>query len=78
MKLAMVRVDAKLAEQELKARMLLQIHDELIFEVSRAELSDVATIVRTEMKDVAQLSVPLDVTVKVGRNWYDVEETADV
>ncbi len=78
MKLAMVRVDAKLTGQELKARMLLQIHDELIFEVSRAELSDVAAIVRTEMKDVAQLSVPLDVTVKVGKNWYDVEETADV
>jgi DNA polymerase-1 len=78
MKLAMVRVEAALAAQDLKTRMLLQIHDELIFEVPRAELTEVANIVRTHMKDVFALSVPLDVTVKVGKNWYDVEETADV
>ncbi len=78
MKLAMVRVDAGLAAAGLTARMLLQIHDELIFEVPRAELSDVAAIVRKEMKDVVELSVPLDVTIKVGQNWYDVEEAADV
>jgi DNA polymerase-1 len=78
MKLAMVRIDAKLAEQDLTAKMLLQIHDELIFEVPRAELADVAALVREEMKNVMQLSVPLDVTVKVGKNWYDVEETAGV
>lgn len=78
MKLAMVRVDARLAERGLTARMLLQIHDELIFEVPRAELSEVTAIVRKEMKEVFELSVPLDVTVKVGQNWYDVEETADV
>jgi DNA polymerase-1 len=77
MKLAMVRVEAALAAQDLKTRMLLQIHDELIFEVPRAELTEVANIVRTHMKDVFALSVPLDVTVKVGKNWYDVE-TADV
>ncbi len=78
MKLAMVRIDAELAQQNLTARMLLQIHDELIFEVPRAELARVAALVREEMKNVVQLSVPLDVTVKVGKNWYDVEETADV
>jgi DNA polymerase-1 len=78
MKLAMVRADARLTAQGLTARMLLQIHDELIFEVPRAELTEVAAIVRKEMKDVIELSVPLDVTVKVGQNWYDVEETADV
>jgi DNA polymerase-1 len=78
MKLAMVRVDEKVLQQGLTAKMLLQIHDELIFEVPRAELASLTALVREEMKNVMQLSVPLDVTVKVGKNWYDVEETADV
>ena len=78
MKLAMVRLDSELAAQGLDARMLLQIHDELIFEVPKAELDTVGALVRKEMKDVVELSVPLDVTVKVGSNWYDVEERTDV
>ena len=77
MKLAMVRIDAGLAREEFDARMLLQIHDELIFEVYRPHLRQVVNLVRGEMENVVQLSVPLAVTVKVGANWYDVEE-ADV
>ena len=77
MKLAMVRIDARLAAEESNARMLLQIHDELIFEVPRAELQRVAGLVRSEMENVVALAVPLAVTVKVGENWYDVEETHD-
>ena len=75
MKLAMVRIDAKVGAEELNARMLLQIHDELIFEVAKPQLHQVANLVRSEMENVIDLSVPLAVTAKVGENWYDVEET---
>jgi DNA polymerase I len=78
MKLAMVRIDGGLARDDLDARMLLQIHDELIFEVHRRQLHEVAELVRTQMESVVDLSVPLVVTIKVGANWYDVEQTNDV
>ena len=78
MKLAMVRIDAGLGREDLDARMLLQIHDELIFEVNRTQLHEAANLVRREMERVVELSVPLVVTVKVGANWYDVEQTDDV
>ncbi len=78
MKLAMVRIDARLSREGLNARMLLQIHDELIFEAERVQLRDIAQIVRSEMENVVQLSVPLAVTVKIGSNWYDVEQTDDI
>ena len=73
MKLAMVRIDSALAEAKLDAQMLLQIHDELIFEVSAAELPSVAKLVRKEMEEALELSVPIEVTLKSGANWYDVE-----
>ncbi|MGZ6216586.1 MAG: DNA polymerase I [Vulcanimicrobiaceae bacterium] len=72
MKLAMVRIDKRLSSMPERARMLLQIHDELIFEVNRADLKEVAQIVRDEMEHAIELSVPLEVTVKTGSNWYDV------
>ena len=78
MKLAMVRIDGGLLRDGFDARMLLQIHDELIFEVHKSRLHEVANLVRSEMENVIELSVPLAVTVKVGENWYDVEETHDV
>jgi len=73
MKRAMVRVQARLNQEQIDARMLLQIHDELIFEVRRSELAAVASLVQHEMLEAAQLSVPLEVTMKSGANWYDVE-----
>jgi DNA polymerase-1 len=78
MKLAMVRIDARLSGERYDARMLLQIHDELIFEVRKNDLHAVAALVREEMENAMQLSVPLAVTVKTGENWYDVEEREDV
>ncbi len=72
MKLAMVRVDRALREKGLPAEMLLQIHDELIFEVPREALHDVAHLVRDVMEGAMQLSVPLETTLKAGPNWYDV------
>jgi DNA polymerase I len=73
MKLAMVRIDGALREEGLDAEMLLQIHDELIFEVRASERKRVAALVREYMERVAELAVPLQVTLKSGRNWYDVD-----
>jgi DNA polymerase I len=73
MKLAMVRIDDALREAQFDATMLLQIHDELIFEVRAPQLGDVANLVRHHMEHAIELAVPLEVTLKSGRNWYDVE-----
>ncbi|MBV8724703.1 MAG: DNA polymerase I [Candidatus Eremiobacteraeota bacterium] len=73
MKLAMVRIDRALGERGGDAAMLLQIHDELIFEVRKSALRDVAALVREHMERAIELTVPLEVTLKWGRNWYDVE-----
>ncbi|MEO9171093.1 MAG: DNA polymerase I, partial [Candidatus Baltobacteraceae bacterium] len=78
MKIAMVKIDRALRDAQLEATMLLQIHDELIFEVPHRVLHDVAHLVRTEMENAIELSVPLEVTVKTGRNWYDVEAMENV
>ncbi len=73
MKLAMVRIDRALDESGLDAAMLLQIHDELIFEVRKKDLAETANLVRRHMESAITLSVPLEVTLKSGGNWYDVE-----
>ena len=77
MKLAMVRIDRVLEEAGFDATLLLQIHDELIFEVRKDELSRVAALVREHMENAVELSVPLEVTLKSGLNWYDVEPLHD-
>lgn len=77
MKLAMVRIDDALASRNYDARMLLQIHDELIFEVHGDHLRDVAALVKGEMERAMELAVPLEVTLKTGKNWYDVESMHD-
>jgi DNA polymerase I len=76
MKLAMVRIDRALEESRVDATMLLQIHDELIFEVRKNQLTETAKLVRSHMENAIGLSVPLEVTLKSGRNWYDVEPVA--
>ena len=73
MKLAMVRIDRRLATAGLDAVMLLQIHDELIFEVARRDLETAGRVVKDEMERALELSVPLEATLKAGKNWYDVE-----
>jgi DNA polymerase-1 len=78
MKLAMVKIERALDRSSIDAMMLLQIHDELIFEVKRSDVHQAAHLVRTEMEAALALSVPLEVTVKTGRNWYDVEAMTDV
>jgi DNA polymerase-1 len=72
MKLAMVRIDRALADSDLDATMLLQIHDELIFEVRESDVNAVANLVRRHMEEAIALAVPLEVTLKSGPNWYEV------
>jgi DNA polymerase-1 len=74
MKLAMVRLDRALASAGHNAPMLLQIHDEVIFEVAPAELEAVGRIVKDHMEHAMELSVPIEATLKSGKTWYDVVE----
>ena len=69
MKLAMIRIDHKMQAAGLKSRMLLQVHDELVFEVASGELEELKSLVVNEMQHVVKLSVPLDVHVGVGKTW---------
>lgn len=71
MKLAMARMPGALAAAGLQARMLLQVHDELIFEVPEAELEATATLVKQVMENVAQLNVPLEAEAGYADNWSD-------
>nr|WP_308113649.1 DNA polymerase I [Kineosporia corallincola] len=70
-KVAMLEVDRKLREQGLRSRMLLQVHDELVLEVSAGEREQVEELVRAGMAGAASLNVPLDVSVGVGRSWHE-------
>lgn len=70
-KVAMLGVERALAEQGLRSRMLLQVHDELVFEVAPGEGEALAELVRTEMGGAADLTVPLDVSIGTGRSWHD-------
>jgi DNA polymerase-1 len=75
-KLAMIEIDRELRSQKLKSRMLLQVHDELLFEVPEGEIEIIRVIVREKMEKVHPLKVPLDVEIGVGPNWRDVGEEA--
>jgi DNA polymerase-1 len=68
-KLAMIRVDAALTEKKLAARMILQVHDQLVFEVPEAEVDEVAPLVVDLMEQAMELDVPLVVDTGTGENW---------
>jgi DNA polymerase-1 len=72
-KLSMISIDKKIREQNLKSQMLLQVHDELIFEVVEEELSVMKKLVREEMEGVVNLKVPLNVSMGIGINWFDLK-----
>jgi len=73
MKLAMVRLDRRTASDAFDAVMTLQIHDELVFEIPRAQLDAFSRMVKYEMEHALELSVPIEVTLKAGRNLYEIE-----
>ncbi|HSM86544.1 MAG TPA: DNA polymerase, partial [Candidatus Limnocylindrales bacterium] len=72
-KLAMIQIDQELRRRGLKSRMLLQVHDELLFEVPTAEIQLMRELVCDKMENVRALKVPLVVEIGVGPNWRDVE-----
>lgn len=71
MKVAMLRVDRALAESDLRSRVLLQVHDELVLEIAAGEAEPVEQLVREQMGDAVDMDVPLDVSVGLGRSWHD-------
>ncbi|MGD0860582.1 MAG: DNA polymerase I [Terracidiphilus sp.] len=71
-KLAMIAIDRQLTERALKTRMVLQVHDELLFEVPADEAAEVEALVRAEMEGVVKLDVPLVADLAFGANWRDL------
>ena len=72
-KLAMIRVDQRLMKENLKSRLILQVHDELIVEAHKDEVETVKNILREEMEGAMQIKVPLIVDMAVGHSWYDTK-----
>jgi DNA polymerase-1 len=72
MKLAMLAVDRELLREGLEARILLQVHDELLLEIPRGAVGPVAEVVRRAMEGVHRLEVPLVVDQKTGQDWLEV------
>lgn len=72
-KIAMVEASKKLKESNMKTKMILQVHDELIFDVFKDELDMVKEIVKETMEGVCKMSVPLKVDIEVGTDWYDAK-----
>lgn len=70
-KLAMVNVDRRLSKEGLRSRMILQIHDELVFDAVPQEIEKLESIVKEEMENVIELSIPLTVECNYGKNWLE-------
>jgi len=72
-KLAMINVDKRLKKENLKSRLILQVHDELIVEALKPELEKVCAVLKEEMEEATKLSVPLKADMKWGHSWYDTK-----
>jgi DNA polymerase-1 len=70
---AMVEIDKKFKEENIKSKMILQIHDELVFDVLKEEKDKVEKLVVSSMENIAKLRVPLKVSVSYGKNWYETK-----
>ena len=70
-KIAMIRIYKQLQELGLQTKMILQVHDELVFDVYKPELDQVKAIVQHEMLNALPLSIPIDVSIDVGDNWLE-------
>jgi DNA polymerase-1 len=70
-KIAMINIYNKLQEGKYKTKMLLQVHDELVFDVYKPELEAIKILVKTEMENAYKLEVPLDVDLDIGDNWLE-------
>jgi len=73
LKKAMIEIDRIMKDKKLESTMLLQVHDELIFNVKKNELEVMTRIVKETMENIYKLSVPLEVDIEFGNNWYDAK-----
>ncbi|UCD15718.1 MAG: DNA polymerase I [Candidatus Omnitrophota bacterium] len=73
-KVAMVKIYAEMKSRKLKSHLIMQIHDELIFDVAGTELDEVTDIVKRNMEESIKLEVPIKVNLKVGKNWAQMKE----
>ena len=72
-KIAMIKVDREMEERKLKSKLLIQVHDELVFEVAYGEEDIILELVRRNMQEAVELDVPLIVSDSFGKNWYEVK-----
>ncbi|OVE78270.1 hypothetical protein BVX98_00730, partial [bacterium F11] len=72
-KAAMIHISLSLSKRKSKCKMLVQVHDELLFEVPNDELQETISLIRTEMESAYKLKIPLVVDIKIGPNWNDME-----
>lgn len=70
-KMAMIKIDEEITRQNLKSKMILQVHDELIFDIFENEKEELENIVKNIMENVVLLNVPLTIGVEYGKNWYE-------
>jgi DNA polymerase-1 len=74
MKMAMIRMFDSIQKNKLRSRMIITVHDELVFNVPQVEKDIMAKLVREAMEQVYEFSVPITVTVKIGKNWLQMEK----
>ena len=74
MKKAMIEIFNEIKEKKINARMLLQVHDELIFEVEESKAEELELLIKDKMENVAKLTVPLRVSVERGHSWGEMHE----
>jgi len=72
-KIAMINIDRGMEKRKMKSKMVLQVHDELVFEVPKDELKEMKELVKKEMEGAVKLCVPIKVSVKYGKNWLEME-----
>jgi DNA polymerase-1 len=70
-KIAMINIFHELEKRKMRSRMILQVHDELVFDVDKAELEEVKIIVADKMKNAIKLNVPVDIEMSNGSNWLE-------
>ncbi len=70
-KIAMIKINSELKKQSLKSKMLLQVHDELVFDVHKSEKDQIKDIVKTTMESAVKLKVPLKIDLEFGKNWLE-------
>jgi DNA polymerase-1 len=70
-KMAMINIQKELQKRKMETKMLIQVHDELVFEVPETEIDQAKELIKTQMENVVKLTVPLEVDIGIGKNWKE-------